>query len=283
MDAGRQLPVRRRHGGLRRPSAVPRQRPRGHPARAAVQGAAGGVGRAARLPRARAVPRVLEDRRALPDRRDERGTDRVRRPGAAPGRRRHQQPAVSDGGRLAAARRGPRRLPSPHRGHPDRGLRADRGDLRQRANLPRRTAAGLGRATPALPADAGGAGRPRTARGKTSPPARPVCWRSAARPSSPATSPAATRTATCSTASASCTRAGWTPATSPASTRTASSTSPAAPRTSSSAAGTTSTPPSSRTRCWPTRRSPRPARSAARTCTPARYPSPTSPSPPAPR
>ena len=55
--------------GVRRAAAVPRQRARGHPARAAVQGPARGVGRPARLPRPRPVRRVLEDRRALPHRR----------------------------------------------------------------------------------------------------------------------------------------------------------------------------------------------------------------------
>ena len=97
--------------GPGRPAAVSRQRPRGHPARPAVQGAGCGVGRTARLPRPRAVRQLLEDRRALPDRRDERGAHGVRRARADPGRRRHQQPAVSLGGRLAAARRGPGRLP----------------------------------------------------------------------------------------------------------------------------------------------------------------------------
>ncbi len=112
----------------------------------------------ARLPRPRAVRRVLEDRRALPDRDDERGAHRVRRPGAAPGRRRHQQPALRHGRRLTAARSGPRRLPGPHRRDPGRGLRADRGDLRQRPQLPRRAAARLGRAAAALPARESGAG-----------------------------------------------------------------------------------------------------------------------------
>ena len=93
VDAGRELAVRRRVRGVRRAAAVPRQRAGRHPARAAVQGPAGGVGRAAGLPRPRAVRPVLEDRRALPDRRDERGAHRLRRAGADPGGRRHQQPA----------------------------------------------------------------------------------------------------------------------------------------------------------------------------------------------
>ena len=79
----------------------------------------------------------------------------------------------ADGRRLAAARRGPGRLPGAHRGAPDRGLRADRGHLRQRPQLPRRAAARLGRPAAALPADEGGPRRAPTAAGRTCPPARP--------------------------------------------------------------------------------------------------------------
>ncbi len=166
MDDRRQLAVRLRLGGVRRAAAVPRQRAGGHPAGAAVQGTAGGVGRSARLPGTGAVRRVLEDRRALPDRGDERGADRVRRACAAAGGRRHQQPAVRHRRRLTAARRGPVRLRGAHRGAPGRGVRADRGDLRQRLQLPRRAAARLGRPAAALPAAEGGTGRDRRQLGR---------------------------------------------------------------------------------------------------------------------
>ena len=121
---------------------------------------------------------------------------------------------VADGGRLAAAGRGPGRLPGPHRRAPARRLRPDRGDLRQRPQLPGRPTARLGRAATALPARQGGASPPGRDLAGPARRARPGSWRSAARRCSPATSPGAANTATSWTASASSSTAGWTPATS---------------------------------------------------------------------
>ena len=58
-----------------------------------------------------------------------------------PRRRRHQQPAVRPRRRVPAAAGGPERLRVRHRRTSRRGLRPDRGDLRQRPELPRPPAA----------------------------------------------------------------------------------------------------------------------------------------------
>ena len=125
-DAGR--------GGVRRAAAVPRQRAGRHPAGPAVQRGthvvwAGPLGyrdpalfaqfwklvEHYRVTAMSAVPTVYA---VL---------------AGCPGRRRHQQPALRHRRRLPAAARGPGRLRVRHRHRPGRGLRPDRGHLRQRA------------------------------------------------------------------------------------------------------------------------------------------------------
>ncbi len=140
------------------------------------------------------------------------------------------------------------RLPGPHRGVPDRGVRADRGDLRQRAQLPRRAAAGLGRPAAALPADEGGTGRSRRQLGR---PARRPDRRAGDQRTTVFPGYVTGRDENGHVLDGLGKLVdGWLDTGDlAASTRTASSTSPAGPRTSSSAAATTSTPRSSRTRC----------------------------------
>ena len=153
--------------------------------------------------------RVLEDRRALPDRRDERGAHRLRRAGAAarstPTSAACAVPIVGASPLPAAVRDG-------FQAHTGvtllEGLRPDRGHLRQRPQLPRRPAAGLGRAAAALPAVKAVRVAPGRHLAGPARPARPASWRSAARRCSPATSPATASTATSWTGSASCVD-GW--------------------------------------------------------------------------
>ena len=228
--------------------------------------------------------RVLEDRRALPHRLDERGPHRLRRPGAAPGRRRHQQPALR---RWWAPRRC--RPPSAtsfqaHTGVPLlEGYGLTEATCASARTFPDAPTAGLGRAAAALPAGQGGARRRRRdlagpARradrraGDQRPDGVPRLRRRArrARPR-----PGRPRQARRRLAGHRRPRPGRRRRLRPPR--------PAAPRTSSSAAATTSTRPSSRTPCWRIRRSRRPRPSAGPTRTPVRSRSPTSPSPRAPR
>ena len=113
------------------------------------------------------------------------------------------------------------------------------------------------------------------------PAGRSACWRSAGRPSSPATSPAGTPTASCSTAWASSSTAGWIRAISLASTRRVhlslrSGQGPDHPRRPQHRPGSVEDALLAHPQV------PRPARSAGRTRTPARCPSPTSSSRPTP-
>ena len=279
-----QLAVRRRDRGLRGPAAVPRERAGGHPAGAALQGPAGGVGRAARLPRPRAVRPVLEDRRALPDRRDERRAHGVRHACAG---RRSTPTSAACGCRWWAPRRCPPRSGTAFQAHTGVTLLEGYGlteatcaSARSFPDAPRPGSVGqrlpYQRVRRRVAADGHLGGRARRE--------RRACWRSAARPCSPATSPAATRTATSWTAWASWSTAGWTPATSPASTRDGfvylagrakdliirggHNIDPADHR------GRAADPPAGHRGRAP---------SAGPTSTPARYRSPTSPSRPAPR
>ena len=177
------------------------------------------VGRAAGLPRPRAVRAVLDARRALPDRRDERRTHRLRRPAQHPGRRATSAACASP---MVGASPLPAAVRDGFQAHT--GVRLIEGyglteaTCASARSFPDAAPARLGRAAAAVPAGESRPRRRRRARGTDLPPGQSACWRSAARPCSPATSPDATTTATSWTAWASWSTAGWTPATWPGST-----------------------------------------------------------------
>ena len=137
---------------VRRAAALPRQRPGRHPARAAVQGAAGGVGGTPRIPRHHAVRQLLEGGRAVPHQLHERRTDDLCGPRRPPRRRRHQQPAIRPRRRVPPAEGRPREVRVSDRGAPHGGLRPDRGDLRQRPQLRGPPGPRIRRPAAALPA-----------------------------------------------------------------------------------------------------------------------------------
>ena len=140
--------------------------------------------------------------------------DRLRRARRGAGRRGHQQPADADRRRRAAAAGGGRGVPRADGRRPLRGLRPDRGHVRQRVHGPGRRAAGDRRPAPAVPGGAGRRGSTRRrAGGGCCRTARSARWSSRARTSSPAiSSPGRTdRSRAAATRSAT---AGSTPATS---------------------------------------------------------------------
>jgi fatty-acyl-CoA synthase len=83
---------------------------------------------------------------------------------------------------------------------PARGVWPDRGHLCQRPQLPRRAPARLGRDSACRTSACASSTSSQTGSGRTPHREQSACWRSAARPCSPATSPAATKTATSWTA-----------------------------------------------------------------------------------
>ena len=113
-----------------------------------------------------AVRELLEAGRALPHQLHERRADHLRRPRRPPRRRRHQQPALRPRRRLPLAAGRPGEVRVRHRGAPDRGLRPDRGDLRQRPQLRGPPRPRIRRPAPALPAGEDHRGQCRRAVGR---------------------------------------------------------------------------------------------------------------------